>query len=192
MARKATAILGRRTVLRYAALGVMGAAATGVLSACGKAIEPGSGKDGSGSGADGSVAGQAFNAFILGSWDVTFPEAPGKDPFTLSIEDGVWSSTGNGGGNQPRPQEGTWTFGGGVFVVDGWRYTLDDLDAEQGSASEVPETVGPEATPASVAWKYDGYDLQVSIQWEPEPGTLTMTSIGGLNEDALLIVAKRT
>ncbi|MFI9806401.1 hypothetical protein ACIHEJ_18955 [Streptomyces sp. NPDC052301] len=149
--RAASRVVGRRTTLRYLAVGV----GASLLAACkGK-----SGSDGStGSGgpsATAGVTGKAFAAFVRGSWKVT-SQPPGASAeaytYTVTIGDGTWAM--EAGGRSPK---GTWSLQGGRLALRvPERLDPDSEEMDDAAAENVPATVGD--------------SVSVGLPWQP-PGT---------------------
>src|SRR5882724_8046787 len=98
----AARIVGRRTTLRYLAIGV----GASFLAACKGGGENGGTDDGS---PTSSPTGKAFAAFMRGTWQVESTSPNGdKATGTGSVDDGAWSLTYSG----QDPWHGTWSLQG--------------------------------------------------------------------------------
>ncbi|MFF4039611.1 lipocalin family protein [Streptomyces sp. NPDC001816] len=167
--RAASRTVGRRTALRYLAVGV----GASLLAACrgngndesaakGKGKGTGDGSDGTKGGSGGGsssspapgVTGKAFAAFVRGTWKVTSTMPGGeKVSFSAVVDDGVWTLNGAGG----KSVKGTWALQGGRLVMSVPEDMGGDSSGEQSAAaSGVPASVGSSAN-------------QV-LPWQP-PGT---------------------
>lgn len=149
--RTVTRVVGRRTAMRYLALGV----GASLIAAC----KGGSGTDGANgiTGGDGqpTVTGRAFAAFMRGRWSVT-SEIGNEDPaaFTAVIDDGVWSLESGG-----QSTKGTWSLSGGrlsLQVPEHLGSIENPGDLEEAAATNVPAAIGD--------------SLSVSLPWQP-PGS---------------------
>ena len=129
--RAVAQVVGRRTALRYLAIGV----GASVLSAC--------------SGSPSSPSGQAFAAFVRGTWKIEVTTDRGKKVNgTAEIADGTWKIDWEAGG-QHAPQSGSWTLSGANLAI-----TLPSGGAsETATASNVPADVQN--------------NLSVSLPWQP-------------------------
>ncbi|MFF5534113.1 hypothetical protein ACFY71_16745 [Streptomyces cinerochromogenes] len=156
--RAASRLVGRRTTLRYLAIGV----GASLLAACkGNGDDKGHGRTKGTGGQDGDapsgttgVTGRAFAAFVRGSWKVT-SQPPGASAeaytFTLTVGDGTW--TMDAGGRSPK---GTWALQDGRLVLRmPERLDPDSSDTDEAAASNVPGTVGD--------------SVSVMLPWQP-PG----------------------
>ncbi|UFR03933.1 hypothetical protein KBP30_23385 [Streptomyces sp. Go40/10] len=161
--RAASRLVGRRTTLRYLAIGV----GASLLAACtgngnddqghGKAKGGGSKDGGSPSGATG-VTGRAFAAFVRGSWKVTSqPPGASAEPFTftITIGDGTWAMDAEG-----RSPKGTWALQDGRLALRlPERLDPDSSDTEEAAAANVPATVGD--------------SVSLMLPWQPPGGSGT-------------------
>lgn len=180
-------IVGRRTALRYAAVGV-GAAAAGLLTGCSS-----------------SPTTQAVTAFVKGTWLVTIPmhkdlgytgTAPQPDQETTTVvvsEDGTWTATG-GKLSGLDGRKGKWSINAGTASITKNHCTpADDYDCDEGAgtASGVPtEMGGSTSATLSMAWAYSGTarPYPVPITWDGK--TLTVTGTNAENM-AMAITAVR-
>ncbi|MEU6593772.1 hypothetical protein ABZ923_31925 [Streptomyces sp. NPDC046881] len=155
--RAVSQVVGRRTTLRYLAVGV----GASLLAACkgnddGKrgtgGRTEGEGGSGGASPAPG-VTGKAFAAFVRGSWKVT-SEMPGGDTYTytVTVADGVWTMDLGGG----RSAKGTWALSNGRLALQ--------VPEKLGETDSDLQAAGAENVPASV-----GDSVSLGLPWQP-PG----------------------
>ena len=155
--RAVTRVVGRRTTLRYLAVG----AGAALLAAC-KGKDEGKGGDG-GSGGDGGggtsgpspshgVTGRAFAAFVNGTWKVRSETAGGDGgTYTVTVSDGVWNLNWGGGDTW----RGTWAMQGGRLAL---------RVPESKNAPEELTGAAADNVPASV-----GDSVSLLLPWQP-PG----------------------
>ncbi|QTD99148.1 hypothetical protein S1361_17490 [Streptomyces cyanogenus] len=152
--RAVSQVVGRRTTLRYLAVGV----GASLLAAC-KGNDDGKGGTTEGEGGSGGtspapgVTGKAFAAFVRGSWKVT-SEMPGGDTYTYSVTvtDGVWTmDLGEG-----KSAKGTWALGNGRLALQ--------VPERLGDTGADLQNAGAENVPASV-----GDSVSLGLPWQP-PG----------------------
>ncbi|OQR61681.1 hypothetical protein B6E66_23235, partial [Streptomyces maremycinicus] len=108
--RAAARAVGRRTALRYLAIGV----GASLLAAC-KAgnSEQEDSRDQIDGGTSGP-AGKAFAAFVRGKWNVESTSVGGeKGTYTVTVDDGVWTIDWPG----QDPWRGTWALQGGRLAL---------------------------------------------------------------------------
>ncbi|MFI8829173.1 lipocalin family protein [Streptomyces sp. NPDC053431] len=157
--RAVTRVVGRRTALRYLALGV----GASLVAAC-KSESTTDGPNGITGGQPApTVTGRALAAFMRGTWSVT-AEIGNEDPatFTAVIDDGVW--TLNFGEGQS--SKGTWALSGGrlSLQVPERIGSEDQGDMEEAAATNLPASFGD--------------SLSLLLPWQP-PGA--SGSSGGEN-----------
>ncbi|MFJ9867447.1 hypothetical protein [Streptomyces sp. NPDC101165] len=154
--RAASQMVGRRTTLRYLAIGV----GASLLAACkgnDKAADDNKGGDNS-SGVSG-VTGRAFASFVHGSWKVTSqsPGASGEThTYSAIVDDGVFTLDFGGG----KTAKGTWSLQGGRLALRAPERLGDDSgELHDAAAENVPATVGD--------------TVSVGLPWQPpgESGT---------------------
>lgn len=167
-------IVGRRTALRYAAVG-FGAAAAGLLTGCSS-----------------SPTTQAVTAFVKGTWLVTIPmhkdlgntgTAPQPDRETTTVtvsEDGTWTAAGE----RLDGWKGRWSINSGVA-------SITDDDDDEGTASGVPDQMGGNTSATlSWAWAFGGpaRPFSVPVTWDGKTLALTGTNAENM---AMAITAVR-
>jgi hypothetical protein len=148
--RAVTRVVGRRTTLRYLAIGV----GASLLAACrGKDDKNGAkgGGGGSSSGGGGGtpstsgpsaspgVTGRAFAAFVTGTWKVRSETAGGDSgTLTATVSDGVWNLNWGGG----ETWRGTWAMRGGRLGLRVPESKSDPEELTDAAADNVPASVG--------------------------------------------------
>jgi hypothetical protein len=164
--RQFSALVGRRTALRYATLGLLAA----TLEACGASGKGDSA--GNQSGAGGRPAGAAgvkamtLEAFVKGKWKV----AANGGSCLLTVADGKWSlsdgteAVGESKRFLMRELHGTYQLHSGVMevaVLEG----DNDTTPKNGLASKLPAEV---TNPADVlaTWNYDRNQFEASFNWD--------------------------
>jgi hypothetical protein len=165
--------------LKYAVLGVAGAASSTLLAACGQDDA---------SGGDRTVTGRAVKAFAVGTWAVSYPlSSDSADrPFTITVEDGKWK----GRGGEAEGMSGTWVFRDGHLKITGW-------NDHTGIATGVPSHVDPgSGLKRTLQWEYDEDEadpttLNVPIQWKPKTKTLVLTGTSADGGNIVLEVKRR-
>ncbi|GAA3389036.1 hypothetical protein [Cryptosporangium minutisporangium] len=164
--RQLSAVVGRRTALKYAGLGLIAA----TLSACG----------GDGSDSDGSPKKAMLTAFAKGKWKVGAEGGTG----VLAVEDGKWTLEGN----SPPGQDsgllndslyGTYQFDAGVLTVSVQRDESDEPNI--GTATSVPNEVSDKEN-FSASWSYDQDGFTVPVTWDGKKMVVQVThqQYGGL------------
>ncbi|MFF4574889.1 lipocalin family protein [Streptomyces sp. NPDC001410] len=178
--RAASRMVGRRTTLRYLAVGV----GASLLAACkgngndksetkAKGTGDGSGgaKGDSGGGSSSSpspapgVTGKAFAAFVRGTWKVTSTMPGGeKVSFSAVVDDGVWTLKGAGG----KPEKGTWSLQGGRLTLGVPEDFSGGSSGQTAFAADVPAAVGERASlvlpwqPPGMSGSASGEQLEVN------------------------------
>ncbi|MFG3347173.1 hypothetical protein ACGF1Z_19135 [Streptomyces sp. NPDC048018] len=150
--RAVTRVVGRRTALRYLALGV----GASLVAAC-KSESTTDGPNGITGGQPNpapTVTGRALAAFMRGRWSVT-AEIGNEDPATCTavIDDGVWSLDFGEG----QTAKGTWALSGRRLALQVPERLGGD---DQGELKEAAATNLPAAF---------GDSLSLSLPWQP-PG----------------------
>jgi hypothetical protein len=158
--RAVTRVVGRRTTLRYLAIGV----GASLLAACGQKDDNNGAKGGSASGGGGGtpsasspsaspgVTGRAFAAFVNGAWKVRSETAGGDSgTYTVTVSDGIWNLNWGGGDTW----RGTWAMQGGRLAL---------RVPESKSAPEELADAAADNVPASV-----GDSVSLLLPWQP-PG----------------------
>ncbi|MFH8485150.1 hypothetical protein [Streptomyces longisporoflavus] len=134
----ATQVLGRRTALRYLAVGV----GASLLGACGKEQDGGK-SPGSVTGTGSGPVGRAVGAFLKGSWEIVSPDLWDSTPVHVEVADGTWSIT-------PADREwengaswvGQWAFRGGRIAIEGPTSPYRPDEMVQVAADDVPGKIG--------------------------------------------------
>ncbi|MFE5296534.1 hypothetical protein [Streptomyces sp. NPDC056632] len=159
--RAVTRVVGRRTALRYLALGV----GASLVAAC-KSESTTDGPNGITGGQPNpapTVTGRALAAFMRGRWTV-MAEIGNEDPATLTavIDDGTWSLESGDG----QSSKGTWSLAGGrlSLQVPERLGSADQGDMEEAAATNLPASFGD--------------SLSLILPWQP-PGS--SGSSGGEN-----------
>ncbi|MFE3599670.1 hypothetical protein [Streptomyces sp. NPDC059142] len=168
--RAASRLVGRRTTLRYLAVGV----GASLLAACkgnDKAQSDGSedrSGDGTGGGTGGGgsspgpsgVTGRAFAAFVRGTWKVTstMPGASGESySSSVTVDGGTWSMDSGGG----EPSKGTWSLQGTRLEMRVPKHPGED-ELHDTAADNVPATIGD--------------SVSVGLPWQPPGASGTASS----------------
>ena len=162
--RAVSRAVGRRTTLRYLAIGV----GASLLAAC-KGNDKGNDKgkggadDGSSGGGGGQASptvttgptGRALAAFVRGKWKIT-SEMPGRETFTYAatVDDGVWTLDFGGG----KTSNGTWALQGGrlALKVPEDLGSADSDELTDAAAENVPASVGDSAS-LFLPWQPPGH-----------------------------------
>ncbi|MFD0144202.1 MULTISPECIES: hypothetical protein [unclassified Streptomyces] len=188
--RAATRVVGRRTAVRYLAIGV----GASLLAACtgngnGEA-KGGSGPDGGSGGAGGgqptptaTVADRALAAFVRGKWSIT-SEIGNESPFTYTavITDGFWTLEYGEG----QTSTGSWDMSGGrlsVQVPENLGSGGEGGDTEEAAALNVPATIG-DSLSLSLPWQPPGASgtgggEMLSVDYSAKSGTLRIRHMEG-------------
>ncbi len=194
--RAVTRVVGRRTALRYLAIG----AGASLLAACGAG--GGSGNDGAkgGNGTDGgagspggsggeqpkpkpTVAERALVAFVEGRWSIT-SRIGDESPFTYTaVITGGWWTLEYGEG---RTSNGMWDISGGrlsVQVPENLGNGGDEGDVKEAAASNVPATVG-DSLALVLPWQPPGAGgtgggEKLNVDYTSKTGTLRIRHVDG-------------
>lgn len=143
--RAAARVIGRRTTLRYLAVGV----GASLLAACEKG---GSGGSGGGGGGTTGPAGKAFAAFVRGTWNVESTSVNGdKGTCTVTVDDGVWTIDWPG----EEAWHGTWALQGGRLALQVPESPSSPEDLTDAAATDVPSTVG-DSVGLALPWQPPG------------------------------------
>jgi hypothetical protein len=178
--RAMSRMVGRRTALRYLAVGV----GASLLAACkgdGERKSGGGAKDdgettggdgqggsgsggssgtGSGNGGTKGVAGNTLAAFVRGSWKITTETTDGESfSYSATVEDGAWTLDFGGG----TAEQGTWALRGGRLVLG-----VSERFGRGEGAGEPTDEAAAENVPATV-----GDSVSLFLPWQPPgmPGT---------------------
>ncbi len=176
--RAVTRVMGRRTALRYLAVG-LGAS---VLAACGKSAD-GTGGGGAASGSAGGSGPleQAFSAFVRGTWKVVVEPAGNGTAAVLTAEITASSWTLTMGGGQDSPWGGQWALMGDTLAIHGPESPQDPDELVQVAALGVPARVGRSAS-LVLPWRPPG-DTSAgagqNLQVEYAKGTLRIVHVDG-------------
>ena len=164
--RTVTRVVGRRTSLRYLAVGV-GASLLAACKGSGETKGNGSGGEGGGgnSGTNG-VASKALTAFVRGSWKITTDTTDGKTvAYSATVDDGTWTLDFGGG----KTQKGTWALQGGRLGLRVPEHLgSDSSELADAAAENVPATVGDSVSlllpwqPPGLSGTGDGQRLDVN------------------------------
>ncbi|MEV6331608.1 hypothetical protein [Streptomyces sp. NPDC051909] len=192
--RAVTRVVGRRTALRYLAIG----AGASLLAACGTGNGGGGkSKSGDGSGSTGgtggtgggqpkpkpTVAERALTAFVSGKWSITSQIAGDEKPvtYTANITDGWWTLEFGEG----QTSNSMWDISGGRLSVQVPEKlgSGEDGDVEEAAASNVPATVG-DAFSLVLPWQPPGASgtgggEKLSVDYSAKTGTLRIRHIDG-------------
>ncbi|MEV5311186.1 lipocalin family protein [Streptomyces sp. NPDC052610] len=181
--RAMSRMVGRRTALRYLAVGV----GASLLAACkgdgdkksgggtkndggttgGDGQDGGGGQGGggtgSGSGGTKGVAGNTLAAFVRGTWKITTETTDGETfSYSATVRDGAWTLDFGGG----KAEQGTWALQGGRLVLG----VSDDFGSGEGAGEpgEPTDEAAAENVPATV-----GDSVSLFLPWQPPgmPGT---------------------
>ncbi|WP_190122749.1 hypothetical protein [Streptomyces inusitatus] len=175
--------VGRRTALRYLAVGV----GASLLTACGGG--------GGGGGGDASptptesVAGQALAAFLRGGWKVAVGD-PGEETrtFSATVEGTSWTLDFGEHGTLA----GTWSLQGGRLNLHhpeslnpGGSQEMTDSSAEN-----LPATVDGSVA-LSLPWKpppgsFDTGDQRLDVKYDKKSGTLRIVHVDGASKTHLV------
>jgi len=85
-----------------------------------------------------TIAAKTVAAFATGTWHVTFPLDKDRDPLTLTVTDGQWSTDDKGG------TKDTWQYAGDSLHVRDWRKS-----GATGTATGLSAEVEPSALTGS-------------------------------------------
>ncbi|MFF8288686.1 hypothetical protein ACF068_05560 [Streptomyces sp. NPDC016309] len=192
-----TRVVGRRTALRYLAVGV----GASLLAACGKgtgdgggpgagAAAPGAGNTGAGNngpgntGSGGTGSGpvtKAFAAFVTGTWNVVVEPTGNGTATTLTadITASSWSLTL--AGRQSAPWGGQWALMGRTLAIHGPENPEDLDELVRVAALNVPARVGPRES-LVLPWQPPGgssADTGQNLEVEYAKGTLRIAHVEG-------------
>ena len=163
--RRLSAVLGRRTLIRYAGLGLL----TAVVAGC-------SGEKGNGGGA----AARTVEAFANGRWTLSAMGAQ----CVLTVGDGTFRMSdfvdppGEAGNPLNGIVRGTYTLTAGVLQVQTFT-TEDDDSPKQGVGQQIPAEVGDAAT-TSVQWSYGAEaPSPVPVAWDGTNLVVTFPNYNG-------------
>ncbi|MFK4070296.1 hypothetical protein [Streptomyces sp. NPDC029674] len=167
-----TQVVGRRTALRYLAVGV----GASLLGACGK-DEDGDESPGSATGTGTGPVGRAVGAFLKGSWEVVSPDIWDSTPVRVEVGDGTWSIT-------PSDREwengaswaGQWALRGGRIAIEGPASPYRPNKMLQVAADDVPGKVG-EAGSMRLPWTPRGDTADDVLQVKYAKNTLRIVHI---------------
>ncbi|MEU3827997.1 hypothetical protein GT045_02115 [Streptomyces sp. SID486] len=168
-ARAVTQVVGRRTTLRYLAVG-LGAS---ILAACSK--NSGDSRDG-----DQGPVGQAVSAFVRGVWHVEL-SSQGNEPVPLRV--GVTASSytiepdEEGAPSDDRSWEGKWAIRGSKLYLDSPTSPDEAEIVHQVTASDIPATIG-ETLSLRLVWHIPG-STDDDVRIEYAKGTLHIVHIDG-------------
>ncbi|MGA4544914.1 hypothetical protein ACPA54_33465 [Uniformispora flossi] len=146
--------VGRRTVVRYGMVGLLGMAAAACGSGGGKSDKAADGSVGPAGAPPTTLAGHAVEAFVRGTWNLSITPKPNYDYTTLTVADGRWSMTtppeAEDGTGTPRIREesGAYSLAAGALTV-----TKDEDTDTDIRATGVPGQVADSAK-ATVTWMY--------------------------------------
>ncbi|HUR09223.1 MAG TPA: hypothetical protein VM347_42255 [Nonomuraea sp.] len=141
-------VVGRRTALRYLAIGV----GASLLAACGEISRSGDAEP-SGERAASGAAEMAFAAFIRGRWKIE-STSPGGDTgtSTATIEDGTWSIAWSGQGTW----SGNWSLQGDRLALRVPESASSPDELADAAATNVPATVS-ESADLFLPWQPPGH-----------------------------------
>jgi hypothetical protein len=194
--RLASSAVGRRTALRYLAIGAASALAGSVTAACssptlpvglpagstgGPASSLAAGSvTGSGGGPTQSVASRAFVAFAAGTWSVNAPETHVRAGTLVVSPDGTWKLTytpdtsgqADPSASTPGPDTGQWALAGGKLSI-----AIDHGD-NTAVVTGLPDAVTGDAS-ADITWTFeqsgDPSVDQVQAVWHGATRSLVLT-----------------
>jgi hypothetical protein len=175
--RQLSAVVGRRTALKYAGLGLV----TAALTACGADGLPGSG---------GGPKKAMITAFVKGKWKI----AAEGGTCVLTVKDGTWAMSegkapaGSDGGMLTRPYFGTYQIDSGVLTV-AVNERDDPGEPDRGTGTALPEEVS-DSEEFSASWSYHNDTFNVPVRWDGKKAVVQVThqQYGGL----IVLTAERT
>ncbi|WP_345673489.1 hypothetical protein [Yinghuangia aomiensis] len=185
--KKLEQAVGRRTVVRYGMVGLLGMAAAACGSGGGKSDKAADGSAGPKGAPPTTLAGHAVDAFVRGTWTLAITPKPNYDYTTLTVGDGRWRMT-----TPPDPEEG-YTKGeiheeSGTYSLDGGSLTVtkggqSDTDVR---ATGIPGQVADSAK-ATLTWVYRDKDtFPVEVTWDGTTLTARRRATDPRDEDFVL------
>jgi hypothetical protein len=192
--RLASSIVGRRTALRYLAIGAASALAGSVVAACSSpTVTPPALPENADSGGSTPAAGTtsaatvpaagtrpslgavALAAFAGGTWAWSAPDANDHAGTLVVTPDGDFTisyapPTGESADpsmSVPSPKTGHWEFAGGTLTLS--------IEGDTGTATKVPDSVSGDAT-AQFGWQFrlDGAAGTIDASWNRAAKTLVL------------------
>lgn len=162
--------VGRRAVVRYGMVGLLGMAAAACGSGGAKSGAAAGGADSTGpAGAPPTtVAGHAIDAFVRGTWNLAMTPEPNYDRnfTTLTVANGRWNATAppyvdDEVGTKTIDQSGSYSLAGGSLTI-----TMDS-DSDTGmQATGVPGQVA-ESAQATLTWAFGKHGtFPLDVTWD--------------------------
>lgn len=155
-----SAVVGRRTALRYGTIGAC-AAAIGLLTGCGST----------------SPVAATLAAFANGTWEVTTKGKTGA----VTVADGTWTADADA---LPISSSGTWSLAGSTLSV-----VQAGMDGSNGqcAGTGMPQTVGGSLN-QTIGWVAHQFSVQLPVSWDGT--TLTMTGEDSENSPMVITATR--